>query len=201
MEGNNYYWANIYARVPDRATLIRIVGLSKKWIADLENIESYYILPRPEPQPIFRMRVASSAQVDVRRIEVSIVKRIIALLNQGVSIRGVAFSTAAEPLEAVRVDEALMKSVSEETPGLRRFTQIQCQFLRMLTDFVFELVDEGTSEEEYKRKARRLFAGDFFCLHLLSVALCLTPAEEGLTSLNYWKGFGSRRVPLVQVPL
>jgi len=201
MEGNDYYWANIYARVPDRATLIRIMALSKRWIADLEGIETYYVLPRPEPQPICRIRIASSGQADVRRIEVSVMKRMITLLNQDVSITGVAFSTATEPLETITVDEELMKRVNEETPGLRRFTQIQCQFLRMLTDFVFELVDEGTSEEEYKRKARQLFASNFFCLHLLSLAFCLTPAEEGLTSLNYWKGFGSTRVPRVRIPL
>lgn len=200
--GNNYNWANIYVQVPDREALLRITARSKIWIAELrKEIETYYILPRPELRPIFRMRLASSDQETVNRLESYIIDKVVELRNEGLRVEGMAYSTAARPHVPIEVDERLLGLVRKEMPGLRQLSELKCSFLRMLTDFVFQLVGDGTDEEEYKRRARQLFTGNFFCLHLLSVSFCLNPAEEGLASLNYWKYFGLPRIPFAQVPL
>lgn len=172
--GNTYYWANIYVRVPDRERLLEIISLSNSWIRELtDRLITYYIMPRPEQRPIFRLRVATSSEELARHLEDLIINKIREARSVGLQVE--------EPY------------VNREE-NLRRFSSIQLSFLRKNTDLLFEIVEERFEETNYRERIETLLRPDFCCYHLLSIALCLTSFEEGVASLNYFLGFGTQRL-------
>lgn len=87
--------------------------------------------------------------------------------------------------------------ITNEDPGT--MTEIQLSLLRHITDFCFELVGNGTNEEEYKQKVRLIHNGDHFCLHWLCCGTCMSPDEEFIVAQEHLTFFFRDRLPRIQV--
>lgn len=172
--GNNYHWTNIHVQVPNRKKLLELVSISKSWIQEFtDRLITYYIMPRPERRPIFRLRLAVSSESTAKQLEDFIITKIQDARSEG-----------------LEVDEPVI--VREE--NLQRFSSIQLSFLRKLTDLLFDMVEEGFEERHYQELMNSLLQPNFCCFHLLSIGLGLSPSEEGRASLNYFLGFGPARL-------
>jgi len=178
--GNTHFWANVYVGVPDRSTLLQIIAHSKNWIEEKRNeIVTYYIIQRPPAPPhnqlLFRIRLACQVEETANQLESFIKNEVNMLQKEGLPLT---------------MTEALNQAAIREKNGLRRFNELRLSFLRILTDFVFQLVGNG-EESTYNRNLNQLTVNDFHCIHLMAMIFCLTRQEE--YDLRQY-----RRIPLFQ---